>query len=124
MGLGAAVDCRALAGYHIREADLFFEIIDPDNGSPLPDGETGEVFFSTLTRKGMPLVRYRTGDLSRFLPEPCPCGTILKRLEWVRGRRRGPAYGSSHSNQYGKLDIDRKHQKKNHRQKIREICLC
>jgi phenylacetate-coenzyme A ligase PaaK-like adenylate-forming protein len=57
MGLGAAVDCRALAGYHIREADLFFEIIDPDNGSPLPDGETGEVFFSTLTRKGMPLVR-------------------------------------------------------------------
>jgi phenylacetate-coenzyme A ligase PaaK-like adenylate-forming protein len=89
MGLGAAVDCRALAGYHIREADLYFEIVDPETGIPLPDGVTGEVVFSTLTRKGMPLVRYRTGDLSRFLPEPCPCGTVLKRLEWVRGRLRG-----------------------------------
>jgi phenylacetate-CoA ligase len=89
MGLGAAVDCKALAGYHIREADLYFEIIDPETGAPLPDGAMGEVVVTTLTRKGMPLVRYRTGDLSRFLPEPCPCGTVLKRLEWVRGRLRG-----------------------------------
>jgi phenylacetate-coenzyme A ligase PaaK-like adenylate-forming protein len=89
MGLGAAVDCRALAGYHIREADLYFEIVEPETGSPLPDGAMGEVVFTTLTRKGMPLVRYRTGDLSRFLPAPCPCGTVLKRLEWVRGRLRG-----------------------------------
>jgi len=89
MGLGAAVDCRALAGYHIREADLYIEIVDPETGTPLPYGVTGEVVFSTLTRKGMPLVRYRTGDLSRLLPEPCPCGTVLKRLEWVRGRLRG-----------------------------------
>ncbi len=89
MGLGAAVDCRALSGYHIREADLFFEIVDPETGAPLPDGAMGEVVFTTLTRKGMPLVRYRTGDLSRFLPEPCPCGTVLKRLEWVKGRREG-----------------------------------
>jgi phenylacetate-coenzyme A ligase PaaK-like adenylate-forming protein len=89
MGLGAAVDCKALAGYHIREADLYFEIVDPDTGAPLPDGAMGEVVVTTLTRKGMPLVRYRTGDLSRFLPEPCPCGTVLKRLEWVRGRLQG-----------------------------------
>lgn len=89
MGLGAAVDCQALCGYHIREADLFFEIVNPDSGQPVPDGETGEVVFTTLTRKGMPLIRYRTGDLSRFLTEPCPCGTILKRLEWVKGRLRG-----------------------------------
>jgi len=89
MGLGAAVDCAALTGYHIREADLFFEIVDPDSGLPVPDGVPGEVVFTTLTRKGMPLVRYRTGDLSRFIPEPCPCGTILKRLEWVKGRLRG-----------------------------------
>ncbi|RQW87955.1 MAG: phenylacetate--CoA ligase family protein [Geobacter sp.] len=89
MGLGAAVDCKALRGYHIREADLFFEIVDPDSGRPVPEGATGEVVFSTLTRKGMPLVRYRTGDLSRFLREPCPCGTILKRLEWVKGRLCG-----------------------------------
>ncbi len=89
MGLGAAVDCKALSGYHVREADLYFEIIDPETGYPLPDGETGEVVFSTLTRTGMPLIRYRTGDLSRFVPEPCPCGTILKRLDWVRGRIDG-----------------------------------
>lgn len=89
MGLGAAVDCKAQCGYHIREADLFFEIIDPDTGKPVPDGETGEVVFTTLTRRGMPLVRYRTGDLSRFITAPCPCGTVLKRLEWVRGRLRG-----------------------------------
>jgi phenylacetate-coenzyme A ligase PaaK-like adenylate-forming protein len=89
MGLGAAVDCRALAGYHIREADLYFEIVNPQTGAPVPDGTMGEVVFTTLTRKGMPLVRYRTGDLSRFLPEPCPCGTVLKRLEWVRGRLQG-----------------------------------
>jgi len=89
MGLGAAVDCRALCGYHIREADLLFEIIDPHTGKPVPDGETGEVVFTTLTRRGMPLVRYRTGDLSRFVTVPCPCGTVLKRLEWVKGRLAG-----------------------------------
>lgn len=89
MGLGAAVDCHALSGYHLREADLLLEIVDPDSGLPVPDGQRGEVVFSTLTRKGMPLVRYRTGDFSRFIPEPCPCGTVLKRLDWVTGRRDG-----------------------------------
>ncbi|MGA7827574.1 MAG: DVU_1553 family AMP-dependent CoA ligase, partial [Geobacteraceae bacterium] len=89
MGLGAAVDCCALSGYHIRESDLYFEIVNPGSGLPVPDGQTGEVVFSTLTRKGMPLIRYRTGDLSRFIPEPCLCGTILRRLAWVSGRIRG-----------------------------------
>jgi phenylacetate-CoA ligase len=88
-GLGGGVDCRALSGYHLREADLYFEIVDPDTGRPLPDGEEGEVVFSTLTRTGMPLIRYRTGDVARFLPEPCPCGTILKRLSHVKGRLSG-----------------------------------
>jgi phenylacetate-coenzyme A ligase PaaK-like adenylate-forming protein len=86
MGLGGGVDCRALAGYHLREADLFFEIVNPVDGSPLPEGETGEVVFTTLTRNGMPLIRYRTGDLARFMTDPCPCGTILRRLGHVRGR--------------------------------------
>ena len=49
-------------------------------------GQLGEVVFTTLTRTGMPLIRYRTGDLARFLPDPCPCGTILHRLERVSGR--------------------------------------
>ncbi len=89
MGLGGGVDCRALTGYHLREADLYFEIVDPVDGTPLPDGEPGEVVFTTLTRRGMPLIRYRTGDLAAFLPGPCPCGTVLRRLDHVRGRLAG-----------------------------------
>lgn len=89
MGLGGGVDCKAHMGYHLREADLYFEIVDPATGAPLPDGETGEVVFTSLHRTGMPLIRYRTGDVSRFLPGPCGCGTLLKRLERVQGRIDG-----------------------------------
>jgi phenylacetate-CoA ligase len=86
MGLGGGVECEALAGYHFREADLLFEIVDPFSGKPVPDGEHGEIVFTTLTREAMPLVRYRTGDLSRFRPRPCSCGTVLRRMEKVRGK--------------------------------------
>lgn len=86
MGLGGGVDCQAHYGMHLREADLFFEIINPETGQVLPDGESGEVVFTTLTREGMPLIRYRTGDVSRFLPGPCLCGSTLKTLDWVRYR--------------------------------------
>jgi phenylacetate-CoA ligase len=86
MGLGGGVDCEAHMGYHLREADLYFEIIDPETGKVLPDGDLGEVLFTTLNRTGMPLIRYRTGDASRFLPGPCGCGTMLRRLERVQSR--------------------------------------
>ena len=86
MGLGGAVDCAAHAGYHLREPDLYVEIVDRATGEPLPEGARGEIVFTTLGRRGMPLIRYRTGDLSRFLPGPCPCGAKLRRLERVRGR--------------------------------------
>lgn len=89
MGLGGGVDCRALAGYHLREADLFFEVVDPTSGRPVPEGESGEVVFTTLTREAMPLIRYRTGDVSRFVPGPCPCGTVLRRLAHVHERLDG-----------------------------------
>lgn len=89
MGLGGGVDCRARAGYHLREADLLFEVIDPVTGRPAPEGEDGEVVFTTLTRTAMPLIRYHTGDVSRFIPEPCPCGTLLKRLAHVDQRLAG-----------------------------------
>lgn len=89
MGLGGAVDCEARRGYHLREADLYLEIVDPQTGEPVPDGQTGEVVFTTLTRQAMPLLRYRTGDLSRFLPGECPCGTCLRTLAYVRSRVRG-----------------------------------
>jgi phenylacetate-CoA ligase len=89
MGLGGGVECEAHRGYHLREADMFFEIIDPGTGEPVPDGEYGEVVFSTLTRTGMPLIRYRMGDRSRFLVGDCPCGTKLRTMEKVRGRFSG-----------------------------------
>lgn len=89
MGLGGGMECAAHEGYHMREADLYFEIIDPVSAQPLPDGEYGEVVFTTLTRQGMPLVRYRTGDISRFIAEPCQCGSMLRRLERIRSRKEG-----------------------------------
>lgn len=89
MGLGGAVECRAQDGYHLREADLFFEIVDPSTGQPLKDGEIGEIVITTLTRKGMPLIRYRTGDLSHIISEPCSCGSAIKRISAVEGRLDG-----------------------------------
>jgi phenylacetate-CoA ligase len=89
MGLGGGVDCAARRGYHLREADLLFEIVDPQTGEVLPAGDCGEVVFTTLTRRGMPLIRYRTGDVSRFIPGACPCGTSLKTLERITQRLSG-----------------------------------
>lgn len=89
MGLGGGVECAVREGYHLREADLYFEIIDPASGEVLPEGEEGEVVFTTLTRRGMPLIRYRTGDIAGFIPGPCPCGTVLRRLSRVKDRVEG-----------------------------------
>jgi phenylacetate-coenzyme A ligase PaaK-like adenylate-forming protein len=85
-GYGGGVECAVRNGYHLREADLYYEIVDPQDGRPLPDGRVGEVVFTTLTRRGMPLIRYRTGDLAAFVPTPCPCGSVLRRMQPVRGR--------------------------------------
>lgn len=89
MGLGGGVECAAREGYHLREADLYVEVVDPQTGEPVADGQPGEIVFTTLTRQAMPLIRYRTGDMSRFLPGACSCGAILRRLEKVRFRRTG-----------------------------------
>ena len=86
MGLGGALECDAHQGYHIREADLLVEVIDPDTGKPSAHGIEGEVVFTTLTRQAMPLIRYRTGDRAAWLTAPCPCGTVMRRLGKVRGR--------------------------------------
>lgn len=88
MGLGGGVECAARRGYHWREADLYIEIVDPLTGTPVAEGESGEVVFTTLTRQAMPLLHYRTGDMSHFLPDRCPCGTCLKTLARVRRRIR------------------------------------
>ena len=86
MGLGGGFECEALGGYHLREADLYFEVVDHESGGPCPDGAIGEIVCTTLTRRGMPLIRYRTGDMARTVHEPCPCGSALRRIGRVRGR--------------------------------------
>ncbi len=88
MGLGGGVECEARRGYHWREADLYIEIVDPRSGMPVAEGELGEIVFTTLTRQAMPLLRYRTGDMSCVIPDPCPCGTCLKTLARVHSRIR------------------------------------
>jgi phenylacetate-coenzyme A ligase PaaK-like adenylate-forming protein len=87
MALGGAVDCEAHEGCHVREPDLLLEIIDPATGEPAPPGSLGEIVFTTLTRRAMPLIRYRTGDISRVRPGRCACGSSLLRLERLRARR-------------------------------------
>lgn len=92
MGFGCAVSCREQLkdpenlGYHIREADIYIEIIDPETGKPRPDGDEGEIVFTTLTRRGMPFIRYRTGDIGRLLNHSCSCGSVLKLLGRVGDR--------------------------------------
>lgn len=86
MGYGGGVECEALDGYHLREDDLYFEIIDPETGETVKDGQWGEVVFTTLSREAMPLIRYRTGDIASFLPDSCECGTFLKTMKRVLGR--------------------------------------
>jgi phenylacetate-CoA ligase len=104
MGLGGGVECEARRGYHLREADLYFEIIDPTAGDVLPDGEDGEIVFTPLTRRGMPLIRYRTGDMSWFVPGLCPCGTLLKTLERITQRLNGRILIGSRSLTMADLD--------------------
>lgn len=86
MGYGGALECHIHQGMHIRENDLYVEVVDSDSGKKLPDGSFGEMVITTLTRKGMPLIRYRTGDRARILEGICPCGSVLKRLDGADGR--------------------------------------
>ena len=87
MGPGVANECvETKDGLHIWE-DLFIpEIIDPDSGEVLADGEEGELVFTTLTKEAIPVVRYRTGDISRLSTEPCVCGRTFRRMSRVKAR--------------------------------------
>ncbi len=80
MGLAVATECSEHNGFHMNEADLYLEIIDPATGRIIEDETEGEMVFSTLTRAGVPLIRYRTRDISRWIKSPCSCGaaTLLR----------------------------------------------
>jgi len=85
-GPGVAFECIEQAGMHVWEDAFLFEVIDPENGEPVPDGEVGELVMTTLTREGMPILRYRTRDLTRILPGPCACGRAHRRIDRITGR--------------------------------------
>ena len=85
-GPGIAVSCSQDCGMHYIDDYLYFEIIDPVTGENLPDGELGELVITTLQKEGAPLIRYRTHDLTRILPDPCPCGRSLPRIDIILGR--------------------------------------
>jgi len=85
-GPGVAFECTAQNGLHIWEDNFLVEILDPETLKPVPDGEEGELVMTTLRREGMPIVRYRTKDLTRILPGPCECGRTHRRIERLKGR--------------------------------------
>jgi phenylacetate-CoA ligase len=86
VGPGVSCECEYQRGMHINEDHFFPEIIDPETLQPLPNGETGELVFSTITKEGIPLIRYRTRDLTRLIYEKCECGRTLVRMEKCKGR--------------------------------------
>ena len=85
-GPGVAFECPEQNGMHIWEDYYIVEIVDPDTLEPVPDGEVGELVLTTINREAMPLLRYRTRDLTRILPGKCPCGREHKRLDRMKGR--------------------------------------
>ncbi len=86
MGPGVAGECLELNGLHINEDHFLAEIIDPDTLEPVESGEIGELVITTLTKEAFPMIRYRTRDLTRFIPEPCPCGRTFTRMQRIIGR--------------------------------------
>jgi phenylacetate-CoA ligase len=86
MGPGVAGECSECNGLHINEDHFLLEILDPKTFEPVPEGEVGELVITTLTKEAFPMIRYRTRDLTRFIPGACPCGRTLKRMERVMGR--------------------------------------
>jgi len=85
-GPGVAFECSEQAGMHLAEDYYIAEIIDPETGEQLPDGTEGELVLTHINRQAMPIIRYRTRDLTRIIPEPCRCGRTHRRIERIKGR--------------------------------------
>jgi phenylacetate-CoA ligase len=86
MGPGVAGECQECNGLHINEDHFLLEVIDPHTLEPVVPGETGELVITTLTKEAFPMIRYRTRDLTRLMPEPCPCGRTFMRMQRIMGR--------------------------------------
>ncbi len=85
-GPGVAFECEYQSGMHLWEDNYYMEIVDPESGEVLPDGEWGELVLTTLKREAMPIVRYRTRDLTRIIPGQCKCGRTHRRIDRIKGR--------------------------------------
>lgn len=86
IGPGVGIECPEHRGLHIFEDHFYPEIIDPDTGEALPDGEEGELVLTTLSKKAMPVIRYRTRDITRIIKEGCACGRTIRRIERISRR--------------------------------------
>jgi phenylacetate-CoA ligase len=88
VGPGVSAECpEARDGLHVQEDHFLVEVIDPESGEPVAEGEDGELVFTTLTKEALPLLRYRTGDIASLTRERCACGRTFARMSAVRGRR-------------------------------------
>lgn len=85
-GPGVAFECKQQDGMHLWEDNYIVEIVDPDTLEPVPDGEYGEMVLTTLDRTMMPILRYRTRDLTRIIPGKCSCGRTHRRIDRIKGR--------------------------------------
>ncbi len=85
-GPGIGINCSYDTGMHYWDDYFYLEIVDPQTGEPLPDGELGEIVITTLVKEGAPLIRFRTHDLSRIIPGTCPCGSPYPRIDTIMGR--------------------------------------
>jgi phenylacetate-CoA ligase len=86
VGPGISGECGETAGMHILEDVYYPEIIDPQSGEVLPDGAKGELVLTPMFKEGFPVLRYRTGDITRLIPEQCPCGRTTRRMDYITGR--------------------------------------
>lgn len=86
IGPGVGAECYCQDGLHIFEDFFYPEIIDPDTLEPLRDGEEGELVLTTLSKRAMPMIRYRTRDITAICPEPCPCGRTIRRIRRISRR--------------------------------------
>jgi phenylacetate-CoA ligase len=86
MGPGVSGECLERQGLHVNEDHFLVEIVDPKTGKALPAGATGELVVTSLTKEAFPVIRFRTGDLTRLIDEPCACGRTLRRMGRVVGR--------------------------------------
>ncbi len=85
-GPGVGSECRCQNGLHIFEDYFYPEIVDPESGQPVTDGQEGELVLTTLAKRAMPMIRYRTRDITAFIPEPCGCGRTVRRVRRISRR--------------------------------------